>query len=136
MGSRSNARHDLSHILSPLPEILAPYQDDPRRDLVIHPENARPRCVKRVAQFLDHNSLHRAFHPPYSLDLAPSDFWRFGYLKGVLQGSSFDEPDELLSSIQPILRGVDRETLDAVFQEGMIQLQNVLMEMVNMLSDV
>jgi hypothetical protein len=50
----------------------------------------------------------------------PSDFWLFGYLKGVLHGCSFNEPDELdgfLSAIQEILRGVDRETLDAVFQE-------------------
>jgi hypothetical protein len=67
---------------------------------------------------------------------SPSDFWRFGYLKGVLQGSSFDEPDELLSSIQAILRGVDRKTLDAIFQEWMIRLQKVLMEMVNILSYV
>jgi hypothetical protein len=31
--------------------------------------------------------------------------------------------DELLSAIQESLRGVDRETLDAVFQEGMIRFQ-------------
>jgi hypothetical protein len=38
----------------------------------------------------------------------------------VLQRSSFDEPDEadkLLFVIEEILNGVDRETLDAVFQE-------------------
>jgi hypothetical protein len=45
----------------------------------------------------------------------------------VLQKNAFDEPDEideLLSAIQKILRGVDRETLDAVFQEWIIRLQN------------
>jgi hypothetical protein len=68
--------------------------------------------------------------------LAPSNFWLFGYLKGVLQGISFDESDELLSTIQEILKGVDHETLDGVFQEWMIRLQNGSMEMVNMLSDV
>jgi hypothetical protein len=53
----------------------------------------------------------------------PSDFWLFGHLKGVLQGSSFDEfdePDELLSAIEKILRGIDPETLDAGFQEWII----------------
>jgi hypothetical protein len=54
----------------------------------------------------------------------------------VLQGSSFDEPDELWSAIQDMLKGVERETLDAVFQESMIRLQSALMEMVNMLGDV
>jgi hypothetical protein len=46
-----------------------------------------------------------------------------GNMKGVLQGSSFGEPDErtkFLSAIQSILRGVDCETLDAIFQEWMI----------------
>jgi hypothetical protein len=47
----------------------------------------------------------------------------FGHLKEVLQGSSFDEPDELLSTIQEILREVDREILDALRQEWMIRLQ-------------
>jgi hypothetical protein len=44
----------------------------------------------------------------------------------VLQGSSFNEPDEaneLLSAIHKILKEVDRETLDAVFQEGLMRLQ-------------
>jgi hypothetical protein len=44
----------------------------------------------------------------------------------MLQESSFDEPDELLSAIQEILKGVDCETLDAVFQEWMIRLQKCI----------
>jgi hypothetical protein len=44
----------------------------------------------------------------------------------VLQGSSFDEPDEFLSVIQEILREVDRETLDVIFQEWMIPFQNCI----------
>jgi hypothetical protein len=59
----------------------------------------------------------------------PSDFWLFGYLKGVLQGSSFDEPDEpdeLLFAIQEILTGLYCETLDAGFQEYMIRLQKYI----------
>jgi hypothetical protein len=39
---------------------------------------------------------------------------------------SFDESDELLSTMQDILREVDRETLDAVFQEWMIRLQKCI----------
>jgi hypothetical protein len=50
----------------------------------------------------------------------------FGYLKTVLQESSFGESDELLSAIQEILRGIDGEILDAVFQEQMIRLQKCI----------
>jgi hypothetical protein len=42
----------------------------------------------------------------------------------VLQGSLFEELSELLSFIQEISREEDRATLDAVFQEWMIRLQN------------
>jgi hypothetical protein len=41
----------------------------------------------------------------------------------MLQGDSFDEPDEVLSAIQKIFSGVDRESLDAMFQAWMIRLQ-------------
>jgi hypothetical protein len=75
---------------------------------------------------LDHISLHRARHLPHSPNLALSDFWLFGYLKEVLQGSSFHEPDELLFALQEILREVDHSTLDAVFQEWMIRLQKCI----------
>jgi hypothetical protein len=44
----------------------------------------------------------------------------------VIQESSFDEPDELMSVIQEILSGIDRETLDAIFQEWMIRLQKCI----------
>jgi hypothetical protein len=63
--------------------------------------------------------------------ICPSDFWFFPYLKEVLQATSFDEPDEpgeLLSAIQGILRVVDREILDAEFQEWMIRLQKFIDE--------
>jgi hypothetical protein len=104
-----------SHLIA-LTQILAPCQDGQRRHFLIHAENARPHCAKMVTLLLDRNFLRRALHLPYSLDLAPSDFRLFGHLKGVLHGSSFDEPDELLSVIQEILREIDSETLDAVFQ--------------------
>jgi hypothetical protein len=46
-----NDGHYISHILSPLPEILAPYQDDPSRHFVIRAGNSRPYCAKPVTQF-------------------------------------------------------------------------------------
>jgi hypothetical protein len=56
-------------ILLSLPEILAHYQDDPRRHFVLHAGNARLHCDKMITQFLDHNSVHRAPYLLYSLDL-------------------------------------------------------------------
>jgi hypothetical protein len=119
-GSKFDARHSISHILSPLPEILALVQDIAKRFIAICADNARLHCAKTASLFLDHNSLRQAHHPPHCPDLAPSGFWLFGPLKGAFQGSSLDESDELLSFIQEISKRVDHETLNAVFQERMI----------------
>jgi hypothetical protein len=123
--SKFNAGHYISRVLSPLPEVFAAYQDDPKRHVVIRADNARLHCAKTVPMFLDHNSLRRAPHPLDSPDLTLSGFWLFRNLKGVLQEGSFDECDELLSAIQDIFIGVDRETLDGVFQEWMIRLAKI-----------
>jgi hypothetical protein len=101
-GSKFNDGHDISNILSPLPEILAPSQDGPKRKIVIYADNARPHCADTVTQCLDYKSLSRASHPLYFPDLAPPDFSLIEYLKGVLREISFDEPDELLSAIEEI----------------------------------
>jgi hypothetical protein len=74
-GRKFNGGHSISHILRLLPEIVAPDQDDPRRDFVIYAANTRLRYINTVTQFLDHSSLRRASHPPYSPDLPQtSDF--------------------------------------------------------------
>jgi hypothetical protein len=56
-GRKFDAGHDLSRFLSPLPKMIAPYQDDPKRHFVTHAGNARGHCPKTVTWVLDHNSL-------------------------------------------------------------------------------
>jgi histone-lysine N-methyltransferase SETMAR len=52
--------------------------------LIIHADNARPHTAQKNSKFCQENRLEMAFHPPYSPDLAPSDFFLFGYVKHVL----------------------------------------------------
>jgi hypothetical protein len=60
---------------------------------------------------------------PYSPDLAPSDFFLFGYVKGKFMGYRAETPSELLVRIRVILAEIPRETLNAVFLEWMDRLQ-------------
>jgi hypothetical protein len=66
--------------------------------------------------------MKRAPHPPYSPDLAPSDFYLFGYVKGCLAGHSFESADALFGGIQGILDGIEKVTLQAVFLDWMERL--------------
>jgi hypothetical protein len=70
-GSKFNAGDDVSHILSSVPEILAPHQDGPIKPFMLQADNARPHCASMFTLLLDHNSLRQALHPPDSPDLAP-----------------------------------------------------------------
>lgn len=42
-------------------------------------------------------------HPPYSPDLAPSDFYLFRHLKKHLRGEKFENPDDLRENVVTFL---------------------------------
>jgi hypothetical protein len=69
------------------------------------------------------NRMKQAPHSPISPDLAPSDFFLFGYVKEKLLGYRAETPSELLVRIRVILAEIQRETLNAVFLEWMERLQ-------------
>jgi histone-lysine N-methyltransferase SETMAR len=47
-------------------------------------------------------------HPPYSPDLAPSDFYLFGYIKRCLAGPSFEDADQLLAAVEGALEDIEK----------------------------
>jgi hypothetical protein len=66
--------------------------------------------------------MRRAPQPPFSPDLAPSDFYRFGKLKTTLMGSVFENEQELLDGVTRILDGITRDELESVFEEWVARL--------------
>jgi histone-lysine N-methyltransferase SETMAR len=69
------------------------------------------------------NRMKQAPHPPYSPDLAPSDFFLFGDVKGKLVEYCAETPSELLVRVRVILAEIPRETLSTGFLEWMERLQ-------------
>jgi hypothetical protein len=63
------------------------------------------------------NAMVIAAHPPYSLDLASSDFYLLGHVKGLLRGRSFEAGERLLSAVEGIFRSFEMWTLTKVFLE-------------------
>jgi histone-lysine N-methyltransferase SETMAR len=80
-----------------------------------------PRKITR--DYIGLNRMKQAPHPPNSPDLAPSDFFLFGHVKGKLIGYRAEAPSEFLVRIRVILVEIPRETLNAVFLEWMGRLQ-------------
>jgi len=57
-------------------------------------------------------------HPPYSLDLAPSDFHLFLHLKKHLAGKKFDDDDEVQEEIMTWFKGQAADFYDSGIQKG------------------
>ena len=85
------------YVLDCLPCVLAAVAERrPRtqhRGLLLHHDNAAAHRANATQEFLQMEKVQQLDHPPYSLDLAPCDFFVFPFIKSKLRGVRFDTPD-------------------------------------------
>jgi histone-lysine N-methyltransferase SETMAR len=93
------------------------------RKAVVHFDNAPIHNTKNAKRKVASLGMRRMDHPPYSPDLAPCDFFLFGYIKGKLSGASFSTTDELANAIREVILGIPGDMILRVFQEWMARLQ-------------
>jgi hypothetical protein len=60
--------------------------------------------------------MRRMPQPPYSPDLAPSDFDLFPTMKEKLERTQVTDEEQFFESLQAMLTALDREELNRVFQ--------------------
>ena len=68
------------------------------RILLLH-DNARPHTARSTIDALETLKSEVPSHPPYSPDLAPSDFSFFPHLKRDLKGTHFISDDEVKQAV-------------------------------------
>jgi len=62
-------------------------------------DNARPHTARATIEALEMLEFEVLSHPPYSPDLAPSDFQSFPHLKRDLKGTHFTSDDEVKQAV-------------------------------------
>lgn len=62
-------------------------------------DNARPHTSNATNEAIERLGFHVLPHPPYSPDLAPSDFYLFRHLKKVLKGTRYSSGVELKAAV-------------------------------------
>jgi hypothetical protein len=77
--------------------------------LWLYADDFRPDTAKVSTDYITRNGMKRALHPPYSPDLAPSDFFLFGCVKRKLMGYRADSEWEPLVRIGVILAEIARD---------------------------
>jgi histone-lysine N-methyltransferase SETMAR len=118
-GCKFNAGYYVSKVVTPLSESWRERGGGTLRKLIVHAGNARPQSAIVSQQYMARNEMVIAAHPPYSPDLAPSDFYLFGHVNGLLRGESFETGEQLLSAVEGILRSLEKWTATKVFLEWM-----------------
>jgi hypothetical protein len=76
--------------------------------------------------FIEACGMEQAPHPPYSPDLAPSDFYLFGYLKDRLQEQYFEDGDQPFDAIMFRTGTIEKVTLQRVFLEWMERVRRYI----------
>jgi hypothetical protein len=82
--------------------------------------------AKQTQDFIEASGMDQVPHPPYSPDLAPSDFYLFGYLKQRLQEQHFEDGDQLFDAIMALTGNIEKVTLQKVFLEWMERLRRCI----------
>jgi hypothetical protein len=107
-GRKFNARYYIAEILEPLSQWRSIEAAGNMQKLLVHADNERPHTAKLSAQYFNENRMKSAPHPPYSPYLAPSHFYRFGYVKRCLAGLSFEDAYQLLTAVERVLEGIEK----------------------------
>ncbi|UYV70891.1 hypothetical protein LAZ67_8001006 [Cordylochernes scorpioides] len=82
-----------------------------------HHDNARPDTAHQTTALIEEFGWELVSHPPYSPDVAPSDFHLFPELKKNLGGTQFQDNDELEEAVLGFLRGQAAEFFDSGFHK-------------------
>jgi len=83
--------------------------------LLLH-HNAHPHSANQTTATLRSFKWEVLQHPPYSPELAPSDFHMFGPLKHHLSGERFPDDDAVERAVRAWFRQQPKEFYAAVFQ--------------------
>ena len=76
----------------------------------------RRLTLRFVCQILAHRGVIVVDHPPYSPDLTPADIFLFPCLKTALNGTRFDDLDDIQGSVTTTLKTIFTEAFSESFQ--------------------
>uniref|UniRef100_A0A182RXW6 Histone-lysine N-methyltransferase SETMAR n=2 Tax=Anopheles funestus TaxID=62324 RepID=A0A182RXW6_ANOFN len=91
-----------------------------------HHDNARPHTANVTLDLLKKFGWDIIDHPPYSNDVAPSDYHMFPALKKHLGGKKFESDAEVQKEVNTWLREADGEWYSAGIDKFIVRMRKVL----------
>ena len=84
--------------------------------MLLH-DNAPAHSAIRVRQFLAQKMVAVLDHPPYSPDLAPTDFFLFPHFKAAIKGARFADVNPIKDRVTAVLRSIRQEPFADCFRK-------------------
>jgi hypothetical protein len=110
-----NSEEFKNTVLIPLRRSLSACGLTRKTTVFIHMDNAPAHRSKTTSAWLKGNGFSAVMHPARSPDLAPCDFYLFGWLKRQLRGCTFRNVDEMQRTVTGLLRSIDKSVLRSTF---------------------
>lgn len=92
----------------------------------LHHDNARPHTANDTNELIAKFGWGIVKHPPYSPDLAPSDYHLFPHMKKHLGGTHFGDREELEEAVLSYLRGLAADFYDSGIQKLVHRMQKCI----------
>jgi hypothetical protein len=92
---------------------------------MIHLDNCSVHTSRVSTDWLEEYSILHMPHPQYSPDLVFSDFYLFPTVNEKLERIQLADEDQFLECLQEVLRGIDLEKLNIIFQAWVGRVQEV-----------
>jgi len=123
-GERFTKEYFIEEVMTPLYNIICNKRPKKKTNgHFLHFDNAAPH---RVDEIIIEMGFTRLPHPAYSPDLAPTDFFLFGYMKNLLEGKEFETPDHLFSEVSKILMSIPKSMLQDAYYEWIKRLRRCI----------
>jgi len=92
-----------AHYVQTLHKLRCALRDKrPGRNIILH-DNARPHAVRHTSEAIAKMGWEVLPHPTYSLDLAPSDYDLFGFVKDQLRGQHYETTEAIQKAVHQCL---------------------------------
>ena len=126
-GDSYNSKYFCANVLDSL--LNSPLYDKAKNQkmrYVLHMDNSPVHNSKYTHFYIKDSGLSRADHPPYSPDLAPSDFWLFGTLDNMKREHTFESPEESVEWIEEKFSEFSVDDIKSVFENWEARLERCI----------
>lgn len=90
-----------------------------KKKIIYHHDNAPAHSAQKTIAKISDLKYEILQHPPYSPDLAPSDFWLFPHLKKFMRGKRFSSNEEVIAAVEAYFNSLP----EIHFRDGIQKLE-------------